>query len=140
SGEALYRIGTAANIMRHATDPMGNHHIVCQGLARFRVREFFEDDNGLLCAKVDWVDEPDVEGDKHVDARMTNLRNRALEAVKLMEQQPPGLANAIGSIESASVLADAIAGYLGLKPKEKQQILETVDIEPRLELVQSFMD
>lgn len=137
---ALHKMGTAANILRYVTGNDGQHHLVCQGISRFRVREFTEDEHGGLMARVTWIDEPEPEGDKQVDARMTNLRNRALEAIQLMDQPPQELANAIQSIESASLLADATAGYLGLKPNEKQRILETIDIESRLELVQSFMD
>lgn len=137
---SLHKMGTAANILRYVTGNDGQHHLVCQGVARFRVREFGEDEHGGLTARVTWIDEPQAEGDKQVDARMTNLRNRALEAIQLMDQPSQELANAIQSIESASLLADATAGYLGLKPKEKQRILETIDIESRLELVQSFMD
>ncbi|GAB3685517.1 endopeptidase La [Salinisphaera aquimarina] len=138
--DALHKIGTVANILRYVTGNDGRHHLVCQGVSRFKIREFGEDEHGALTAKVVWIDEPDPEGDKQIDARMTNLRNRALEAIELMEQPSRELAGAIGSIESAALLADATAGYLGLKPKEKQQILEAVELEPRLDLVQSFLD
>jgi len=136
----LYKIGTGANILRYVTGSDGNHHLVCQGIARFRVREFFKDAEGLLSAKVRWIDEPTPEGDKHVDARMDNLRERALEAIELMDQPSRELANAIRSITSAALLADAVAGYLGLKAREKQQILDAVDLEARLDRVQSFLD
>ncbi|WP_123591291.1 endopeptidase La [Salinisphaera orenii] len=138
--DSLHRVGTAVNILRYVTGQDGQHHLVCQGLARFRVREFIEDDDGRLTARVNWIDEPEAEGDKHIDARMNHLRNRALEAIELMSQPSRELAQAIQSITSAALLADATAGYLGLKPKEKQQILEAVELEPRLELVQSFLD
>ncbi|RJS91034.1 endopeptidase La [Salinisphaera sp. Q1T1-3] len=138
--EALHRVGTVANILRYVTGNDGLHHLVCQGVSRFRVHEFFEDDHGDLKARISWIDEPETEGDKQIDARMSNLRARALQAIELMDQPSRELANAIRSIESAALLADATAGYLGLKPKEKQRILETIELEPRLELVQSFMD
>jgi len=137
---ALNKIGTVVNILRYITGNDGRHHLVCQGVSRFKIREFVEDEHGALAAKVTWIDEPEPRGDKQVDARMANLRSRALEAIELMDQPSQELANAIGSIESAALLADATAGYLGLKPKEKQQILETVELEPRLDLVQSFLD
>ncbi len=137
---ALHQVGTAAAILRYVTGDDGRHHLVCQGLSRFRVREFIHDDDGRLSARVTWIDEPEAEGDKHIDARMTNLRNRALEAIGLMEQPSRELAHAIGSITSASLLPDATAGYLGLKANEKQQILEAIDLGPRLERVQSFLD
>ncbi|MDA3920548.1 MAG: endopeptidase La [Salinisphaera sp.] len=138
--DQLNKVGTVANILRYVTGNDGRHHLVCQGVSRFEVKELFEDDHGGLKARVRWIDEPEPEGDKQVDARMNNLRSRALEAIELMDQPSRELANAIQSIESASLLADATAGYLGLKPKEKQRILETIDLEPRLELVQSFLD
>lgn len=139
-GIGLHRIGTGANIMRYITTGEGDHQLVCQGIARFRVREFIKDDEGRLSAKVTWLDEPAPEGDKHIDARMDNLRNSALEAIELMDQPSRELAHAIRSITSAALLADAVAGYLGLKPKEKQQILDAVDLESRLDRVQSFLD
>ncbi|MES1930546.1 ATP-dependent protease La [Salinisphaera dokdonensis CL-ES53] len=136
----LHRVGTGANIMRYVTGSDGNHHLVCQGIARFRVREFLKDEEGRLSAKVSWIDEPAPEGDKHVDARMDNLRNSALEAIELMDQPSRELAHAIRSITSAALLADAVAGYLGLKAKDKQQILEAIELEARLDRVQSFLD
>ena len=131
----LHRVGTGANIMRYVTGSDGNHHLVCQGISRFRVREFFKDEEGRLSAKVIWIEEPAPEGDKHVDARMDNLRNSALEAIELMDQPSRELAHAIRSITSAALLADAVAGYLGLKAKDKQQILEAIELEARLVLV-----
>ncbi len=140
SPNGLHRFGTVVNILRYVTGNDGAHHLVCQGVSRFKVREFIEDETGALSAKIIWIDEPAAEGDKQIDARMSNLRTRALEAIELMDQPSRELANAIRAIDSAALLADATAGYLGLKAKEKQQILETVALDARLELVQSFMD
>ncbi|HLT02300.1 MAG TPA: LON peptidase substrate-binding domain-containing protein, partial [Geminicoccaceae bacterium] len=38
--EQLYEVGCVAGILRYVTAPDGNHHIVCQGQQRFRIREF----------------------------------------------------------------------------------------------------
>ena len=138
--DGLHRVGTVVNILRYVTGNDGGHHLVCQGISRFKVREFTEDDQGGLMARVTWIDEPQTQGDKQIDARMSNLRDRALEAIELMDSPSRELANAIRSIESAALLADATAGYLGLKAQEKQRILETVELQARLDLVQSFMD
>ncbi len=135
----LHSVGTAANILRYMTGEDGRHHLVCQGLARFRIREF-GDEEGPLTAQVDWLEEPQAEGDREVDARMNNLRDRALETLKLLPQAPSDLTQAIRSIGSAALLADAVAGYLGLRASEKQDILETHDLTERLDKVQSFLD
>lgn len=36
----LHAIGTVAEILRYITAPDGSHHIVCQGLKRFSIKEF----------------------------------------------------------------------------------------------------
>jgi hypothetical protein len=39
--EQLHRVGTAAQILRYVTAADGTHHVVAQGVRRFRVIEFF---------------------------------------------------------------------------------------------------
>ena len=38
----LYRTGTIANIVRYVTSPEGGHHLICQGVQRFRITDFVE--------------------------------------------------------------------------------------------------
>src|SRR5712691_7556293 len=38
--EQLHRIGTAAQVLRYVTAPDGTHHVIAQGVRRFRVIEF----------------------------------------------------------------------------------------------------
>src|SRR5262245_19491459 len=38
----LHRTGTVANIVRYMTSPEGGHHLICQGVQRFRITEFVE--------------------------------------------------------------------------------------------------
>src|SRR5438105_1380259 len=38
----LHEVGTLANILRYVTSPDGTHHLVCQGIQRFRITEFVE--------------------------------------------------------------------------------------------------
>ncbi|MGH6971734.1 MAG: LON peptidase substrate-binding domain-containing protein, partial [Caulobacteraceae bacterium] len=38
--EDLYSIGTVANVLRYVTAPDGSHHVICQGVQRFRITEF----------------------------------------------------------------------------------------------------
>ncbi|MDN5938304.1 MAG: endopeptidase La, partial [Salinisphaera sp.] len=135
----LHGIGTAAHVLRYLSGDDRQHHLVCQGLARFRIRELLSDAEHLS-ARVEWIEEPQTEGDKEIDARLTNLRQRALEALELLPQAPRELINAMRSIPTASLLTDAIAGYLGLRAAEKQEILETLDLPARMDRVQSLLD
>ena len=68
-----------------------------------------------------------------IAARLLNLRNQALEVLQLLPQTPAELVNAVQSVPSAAALADLIASFIDITPQEKEEILETVDVERRLE-------
>ena len=83
---------------------------------------------------------PEVEStSKDVAARLLNLRNQALEVLQLLPQTPAELVNAVQSVTSAPALADLIASFMDIAPAEKQEILETTDIERRLDRVSEML-
>jgi ATP-dependent Lon protease len=129
----LHTIGTVAAVMRYVTAPDGSHHVVCQGERRFRVIEFL-DGYPFLVARVEQIGESELRT-AEVEARVHRLKERAVEAVQLLPQAPGELAGAIQSIQSASALADFVAAFLDLQPEEKQQVLETLDVQARLDMV-----
>ena len=57
--EQLYEVGCLAGILRYVTAPDGNHHIVCQGQQRFRVREFVPG-YPFLAARIERIEEPET--------------------------------------------------------------------------------
>ncbi len=130
----LHRLGTVADILRYITAPDGSHHFVAQGLQRFRIVEFVTG-QPFLAARVERLEDPTDEPAPEVEARMVQLRERALEAVRLLPQAPAELSAAIQQIASPAVLADAVAGFMDLKPAEKQVVLETLDLRQRLDRV-----
>jgi ATP-dependent Lon protease len=133
----LHRMGTEANILRYVTSPDGQHHVISQGERRFRIVDFL-DGYPFLVARVERVVEPEV-SNKDIEARMLNLRNQAMEVLQLLPQTPVELVNAVQSASSAAALADLIASFMDITPSEKQEILETVDIESRLERVSAML-
>ena len=135
----LYRIGTIANVLRFVTADDQQNHLICQGTSRFRILDFIPG-APFLAARVERLHEPHGAGDPELDARLLTLRERALEALELLPQTPQELVNAIRSIASPGVLADTVAGYMDLKPEDKQGILETLDLRQRTEKVQQLLD
>ncbi len=133
SGIDMHRMGTVANIVRYITGQDGAHHLICQGEQRFQILEFL---NGwpFLVARVLRLPEPDARTPE-IEARFVNLRAQAAEVIQLLPQAPPELANAIAAIETPAALADATTAYMDLKPAEKQEILETFDLQARLDKV-----
>jgi ATP-dependent Lon protease len=133
----LHRMGTEANILRYVTSPDGQHHVISQGERRFRILDFL-DGYPFLVARIERVAEVEVSS-KDIEARMLNLRNQAIEVLQLLPQTPGELVNAVQSASAAGALADLIAGFMDITPAEKQEILETVDIESRLERVSAML-
>ncbi len=43
SGSDMHRVGTVANIVRYVTAPDGGHHVIVQGIERFRVVDFAQE-------------------------------------------------------------------------------------------------
>jgi len=129
----MHRMGTIANIVRYITAPDGSHHLVCQGEQRFQVVEYL---SGwpFFVARVLQIPEPDVRT-PDVEARFFNLKAQTLEAVQLLPQAPAELLAAIQSIETPSALADLAIAYMDVRPVEKQEILEAVDIVARMDKV-----
>jgi len=133
----MHRMGTLANVVRYITTPDGSHHLVCQGEQRFQIVEYL---SGwpFLVARVLRIPEPEVRSPE-IEARFVNLKSQAVEAVQLLPQAPADLVAAISSIEAAPALADLAAAYMDIKPEEKQEILETVDIIARMEKVSRLL-
>src|SRR5690606_32378967 len=131
--EQLYEVGCVAGILRYVTAPDGNHHIVCQGQQRFRIREFVSG-YPFIAARVELLDEPD-EDRPEIEARLFHLKERALEALQLLPQAPPELTNAVQATTSASQGADLVASFMDLKIEEKQEILELHDLRARLDRI-----
>jgi ATP-dependent Lon protease len=119
------------------TSPDGSHHVICQGERRFRVIEFL-DGFPFFVTRVERIAEPEGQS-KEIDARLLNLRNLALEVLQLLPQTPAELVNAVQGIETAPALADLIASFMDITPQEKQEILETLSIEDRLDLVSKML-
>jgi ATP-dependent Lon protease len=131
--EQLHRVGTSAQILRYVTAPDGTHHVICQGVRRFRVADFISG-YPYLVARVEEIDISEVMTHE-IEARMRLLKERTREALQLLPSAPTELAAAIENITSASALADFVAGVSDVTLSEKQEILETLDVKERLDKV-----
>ncbi|MFB9269535.1 endopeptidase La [Bradyrhizobium erythrophlei] len=133
----LYRICTVSSIVRYITAPDESHHIVCQGVQRARILDFIPG-TPFLAARVLHIPEPSTTSPE-IEARFLNLQRQAVEAIQLLPQAPPELVNVFQSSTSPGALADLTASYMDIKPQEKQEILETVDLSSRMEKVSRYL-
>lgn len=133
----LHEVGTVANILRYVTTPDGNHHIVCQGAQRFRLTDFV-DGHAFLMARGLHLVEPTTAGPE-VEARFLVLKQQLHEVLDLLPQVPQELRQTVDATTSPGTLADLAASYLDSKAAEKQEVLEAVELVPRLDRVTQLL-
>ena len=129
--------GTEANLLRYVTSPDGSHHVICQGERRFRVAEFL-DGYPVLC-RARRADPREREPNTEIDARL------------LQSAQPGARSPATPAADPGRAGQRGAGGHLGTgarrfdrqlhghRPGEKQEVLETIDIERRLERVSELL-
>jgi ATP-dependent Lon protease len=137
AAEDFYRIGTVSNIVRYITSPDDGHHIICQGVQRARILDFIPG-TPFPVARFVLIPEPTTTSPE-IEARFINLQRQAVEAIQLLPQAPPELIVMFQATTSPAALADLTASYMDLKPQDKQEILETVDLATRMEKVSKFL-
>jgi ATP-dependent Lon protease len=128
----IHLIGTEARLLRYFTGRDGSHNAIVQGIGRVRIETIIRGAPHPVVS-LHRIAEP-AGHSAEIDGRMEQVRSRSLEILDLIEQAPPELAATIRSIEAAGALADFVTGLLNLTPAEKQEILDTVALLPRLDL------
>ncbi|MET4719770.1 ATP-dependent Lon protease [Bradyrhizobium japonicum] len=133
----LYRVATIANIVRYITAPDGTHHIVCQGVQRARILDFLPG-TPFLAARFQQIAEPTTSSPE-IEARALNLQRQAIEAIELLPQAPPELVAMFQSTTAPGALADLATSFMDIKPQDKQEVLETIDLALRVEKVSKHL-
>ena len=133
----LYRVGTVANIVRYVTSPEGGHHLICQGVQRFRITEFVEGYPFLLARGLHLAEPTSTAPE--VEARFNVLQEQVREVLDLLPRVPPELRQTVEATSAPGMLADLAITYLDATPAEKQDILETSDLVPRLDKVSKLL-
>ena len=129
----LHLIGTEARLLRYFTGRDGSHNAIMQGVGRIRIGAVLVEGSHAAVG-VHRIAEP-LERNAEIDARIHQLRERGLGILRLIEQAPPELSATMQSIDQAGALADFVTGLLDLSAIEKQEVLETIELLPRLDRV-----
>ncbi|MCE7915488.1 MAG: endopeptidase La [Nitrosomonas sp. PRO4] len=131
--ETLCNIGTLANVVRHVASEDGTHLVICQGMERFQIEEIVEG-YPFIAARIQRIQES-TETATQIEALALQLRERTVEILSLLPGIPAELAHALQTTRAPSHLADITASLLDTEISEKQMLLETIDIEERLQKV-----
>jgi len=136
--EAIYGVGTLANILQLLKLPDGTVKVLVEGVCRVNLGKFADLD-GYLEARVEILAEIE-ENALEIEALARSVVTDFENYVKLNKKISPEVIGAVAQIEDASKLADTIASHLAIKLSEKQEILALASVRARLEKALSFME
>ena len=135
----LYEIGTLANILQLLKLPDGTVKVLVEGVQRSKVF-LYKETGSFFSAAVEKIDDVFSLSEKERDVLQRAVTNTFDQYVKLNSKIPPEVLNALAGIDDSSRLADTMAAHMSLKVSEKQTVLETADIEKRLEGLMALME
>ena len=134
----LYRVGTVAIVHKMIKVPDGTLRILVQGLQRVRMVEP-EQEDPYLTAELEEL--PDVLPESpEVEALTRNVQSQFAHIIGMTPYLPEELQLAAANVEDPSALCHLIASTLRLKTDERQELLETVNVEERLRAVSLILN
>jgi len=129
----LYKFGTTALILKMAKGEDNRAQLLIQGLGRFKVNNFIKG-KPYLQARVENLQDIETKS-KEIDALMANLTGLFTQVVEFSPGLSPEILSMAKSIQVPGILSDMIASIINSTLKEKQKVLETLDIKKRLQEV-----
>src|SRR6266487_3897475 len=138
--EDLYTVGTATHIHKMFKLPDGSLRLIVQGLARLKLDQVVET-QPYLRARVTAATEDTNDADHlEIDALARNIKTNFQQVVSLSPLLSDDLQTLAMNITEAGRLADFIASSLAtLSTQVKQEVLETVDVRTRLDLLNRLL-
>lgn len=138
SKEDIYRIGTIAKVRQMLKLPNGTIRVLVEGVLRAEIVEYLVNDEYY---EVTAKELPEQEiTDPEIDALMRTVLNQFEHYINLSKKVTPETLAAVSDIDEPGRLADVICSHLSLKIKDKQDILETVDVRERLEKMLNILN
>ncbi|MCH4869746.1 endopeptidase La [Pseudomonas sp. TMW22089] len=136
--DALYRVGTIGTVLQLLKLPDGTVKVLVEGEQRGAVERFGQAE-GYLSAEVSLIDEvaaPERESEVFVRSLISQFE----QYVQLGKKVPAEVLSSLNSIDEPSRLVDTMAAHMALKIEQKQEILEIIDLQTRVEHVLALLD
>lgn len=135
--EDLYEVGTVSEIRQIIKIPDGNVRVLVEGMRRGVMVEY-QETNSHIEAEVE-VHEDAWEDSMELEALVRGVVREFEDWVKLSRRIPNETFVAVTILDDIGRLADLITSHLNLKPEQKQELLECLDVEYRLERLYTIL-
>ena len=127
----LYDVGTVAEVRQLLKMPGGAFRVLVEGICRAELKGFKALPHYDQVSVVLHKDE--IDPSMEMEALTRSVVHQFEEWVKLSKKIPPEALVSVAIIEDAGRLADLIASHLNLTPETKQEVLELLEVHPRME-------
>lgn len=134
SPSQIYKIGTAASILKTIKLPQDSINIIVHGICRFKIDKIIST-SPYIKAKVSPLAST-TKSSKKLQALMVNVRAIANKVISLSPSIPEEASILLENVESAAALSDFLAANLNIPVPEKQKLLMELNSQKRLEIIQ----
>ena len=128
----LYNFGTLVRVMRIFDMPDNSKSAIVQGIGRVKVEKFFKD-KSYYTASVKKIIETTAKTNPELDSKISNLIKTFNKLIDLAPYLSEEQATTLSTIVDPGKIADRAASFLNINISDKQNILEILDIDTRLE-------
>jgi ATP-dependent Lon protease len=138
AAEDLYQIGTIATILQLIRLPDGTVKVLVEGLDRAQLRNVSFDAEHFSAEIL--VLDTDAVPEKESELLIRSLLSQFEQYVQLSKKIPPEVMTSISSIDEPGRLVDTIANHMTLQLAEKQNLLELVGLQGRIEHLMALIE
>ncbi|TXK84699.1 endopeptidase La [Paenibacillus sp. N3.4] len=138
SKDDIYQIGTIAKVRQMLKLPNGTIRVLVEGILRAEIVEYLVNEEYYEVTAKELPEQETT--DPEIDALMRTVLNQFENYINLSKKVTPETLAAVSDIDEPGRLADVICSHLSLKIKDKQDILETVDVRERLEKMLNILN
>ena len=133
----LYRVGVLGEVVQMLKLPDSTIKVLIEGSSRAVIERFIQVEPHLR-VEVSLL-EDDVEVSPELEALMRGVVDLFDRYVELDKKVPPEVNLTVRGVEDAGRLADIVASNLGIAVTDKQDVLETFQMQARLEKLSSVL-
>lgn len=132
--EGLYKVGTVCKMLQNVRLPDGSIKLVAEGIHRAEAKKFSSGDSFMLASVTPLNSGPRVPT-VEMRALVRTVIREFEENVRLDPKLPEEVARSVRDIDDPEIVCDVIASHGNMDVRDKQKLLETIEIKDRLELL-----
>ena len=135
----FYEYGVVAEIKHVVKNPQGYLNVVFEGISRAKVVHIHST-NGFFLASADIINEPETRRTKEIDALMRRVKDCLKDLRVIHPTFTDELRMSAEAITTPGYLSDFVASGALIDYKNKQDVLEAINVRVRLEQLLVYLE